>query len=328
MPIIIVSLYKFVTLDDYASLKSPLLKLMATYQIKGTLLLAKEGINGTIAADRAGIDALLKWLRTDSRFADLNSKESYAHKMPFYRGKVKLKKEIVTLGVQNINPQQMVGTYVEPKHWNRLICDPQVLLIDTRNDYEVKIGAFKGAINPAMQTFRDFSRYAKEQLASLKHKKIAMYCTGGIRCEKSTALLKKQGFKEVYHLRGGILKYLQEVPAEQSMWQGECFVFDNRVAVNQALEQGQYQQCYACRYPITSADKKSPHYMSGVSCPHCYDSITQQQRDRFQQREKQIKIAKTRGEEHIGTPTHHIYHQRRTLKYQHKNQQRQQQNTH
>jgi len=230
--IVVSALYKFVTLDDYATLRKPLLKLMEEHQLKGTLLLAKEGINGTIAGDRKGIDALLAWLRADPRFADIETKESYEQAMPFYRSKVKLKKEIVTMGIDGIDPKNIVGTYVKPKDWNALISDPDVLLIDTRNDYEVKIGAFKGAVNPETETFREFSQYVKQQLDPAKHKKVAMYCTGGIRCEKSTAYLKEQGFENVYHLQGGILKYLEEVPAEQSEWQGECFVFDNRVAVN------------------------------------------------------------------------------------------------
>ena len=279
--IVVSALYKFVTLDDYAALRKPLLKLMEEHHVKGTLLLAKEGINGTIAGDRKGIDALLAWLRSDPRFADLETKESYEQAMPFYRSKVKLKKEIVTMGIEGIDPKNIVGTYVKPKDWNALISDPDVLLIDTRNDYEVKIGAFKGAVNPKTETFREFSQYVKEQMDPAKHKKVAMYCTGGIRCEKSTAYLKEQGFEDVYHLQGGILKYLEEVPAEQSEWQGECFVFDNRVAVNHNLEKGQYDQCYACRYPITEDEKNSDQYQQGVSCPHCYDKVTEKQRQRF-----------------------------------------------
>ncbi len=321
--IVVSALYKFVTLDDYESIKPPLLKLMLEHHVKGTLLLAKEGINGTIAGNRQSIDAVLKWLRSDSRFADLSSKESYENEMPFYRSKVKLKKEIVTMGVNSIDPKRIVGTYVKPEDWNELISDPEVLLIDTRNDYEVQIGSFKGAINPATNTFRDFPQYVKENLDSAKHKKVAMYCTGGIRCEKSTAFLKEQGFDQVFHLQGGVLKYLEEVPVEKSLWQGECFVFDNRVAVNHALEKGQYDQCYACRYPITEADKASEHYIQGVSCPHCHDKVSKQQLTRFQEREKQVEMAKARGEEHIGSATRDIAAQRRALKYQHKEQQRQ-----
>jgi len=321
--IVVSALYKFVTLDDYAALRKPLLKLMEEHHVKGTLLLAKEGINGTIAGDRKGIDALLAWLRSDPRFADLETKESYEQAMPFYRTKVKLKKEIVTMGIEGIDPKNIVGTYVKPKDWNALISDPDVLLIDTRNDYEVKIGTFKGAVNPETETFREFSQYVKEQLDPAKHKKVAMYCTGGIRCEKSTAYLKEQGFEDVYHLQGGILKYLEEVPVEQSEWQGECFVFDNRVAVNHNLEKGQYDQCYACRYPITEDEKNSEQYQQGVSCPHCYDKVTEKQRQCFLEREKQVQMSRQRGEEHIGSSARNISSKRRTLKYQHKDQQRQ-----
>ena len=322
--IVVSALYKFVTLDDFAAFRKPLLKLMQAHQVKGTLLLAKEGINGTIAGEREGIDALLAWLRTDARFADIEAKESYEHEMPFYRSKVKLKKEIVTMGIDSIDPKKIVGTYVKPEDWNALITDPEVLLIDTRNDYEVKIGAFKGAINPDTETFRGFPQYVKEHLDPGKHKKVAMYCTGGIRCEKSTAFLKEQGFEDVYHLQGGILKYLEEIPAEQSTWQGECFVFDNRVAVNHDLEKGQYDQCYACRYPITEDDKNSEQFLQGVSCPHCYDKVTEQQRRRFQEREKQVQMAKQRGEQHIGSSAKEISLKRRASKYQHKDLQRQQ----
>ena len=321
--IVVSALYKFATLDDFKDLRKPLLQLMQAHQVKGTLLLAKEGINGTIAGDREGIDAVMAWLRTDARLADIESKESYEQEMPFYRTKVKLKKEIVTMGVACIDPKKIVGTYVKPQDWNALISDPEVLLIDTRNDYEVQIGGFKNAINPATDAFREFPEYVKQHLDPQKHKKVAMYCTGGIRCEKSTAYLKEQGFDNVYHLQGGVLKYLEEVPVEQSLWQGECFVFDNRVAVNHALEKGQYDQCYACRYPITEAEKASEFYQKGVSCPHCYDKLSVQQRQRFAEREKQVQLAKQRGEEHIGSSASAISSKRRALKYQEKDLQRQ-----
>lgn len=321
--IVVSALYKFVDLENFEELRKPLLKLMEKYQVKGTLLLAKEGINGTIAGNRKGIDALLSWLRSDPRFKDLQTKESYEQKIPFYRSKVKLKKEIVTMGVDSIDPKKIVGTYVKPQDWNALITDPDVLLIDTRNDYEVKIGGFKGAVNPETVSFREFPQYVKGQLDPNKHKKVAMYCTGGIRCEKSTAYLKEQGFKEVFHLQGGVLKYLEEIPVDQSLWQGECFVFDNRVAVNHNLEKGQYDQCYACRYPITDDDKKSDQYQQGVSCPHCFDKVNEQQRRCFEEREKQVQLAKQRGEEHIGSSTSDISLRRRELKYQEKERQRQ-----
>ena len=324
--IVVSALYKFATLEDFTELKKPLLQLMEDHQVKGTLLLAKEGINGTIAGERTGIDAVLNWLHSDPRLAGIKSKESYEQEMPFYRSKVKLKKEIVTMGVNGIDPKQIVGTYVKPQDWNALISDPDVLLIDTRNDYEVKIGAFKGAVNPNTETFRKFPQFVKDQLDPDKHKKVAMYCTGGIRCEKSTAFLKEQGFEDVYHLQGGVLKYLEEIPVEQSLWQGECFVFDNRVAVNHAMEKGKYDQCYACRYPITEEDKNSDQYQAGVSCPNCFDKVTEKQLQRFQEREKQVKMAKQRGEEHIGSATREAAQKRRNLKYQFKDQQRQRKN--
>jgi len=321
--IVVSALYKFATLEDFTELRQPLLSLMEEQQVKGTLLLAKEGINGTIAGDRKGIDAVLNWLRSDPRLAGIQTKESYEKEMPFYRTKVKLKKEIVTMGVENIDPNAIVGTYVKPEDWNALISDPEVLLIDTRNDYEVHIGTFKGAVNPVTDTFREFPQYVKDNLDPEKHKKVAMYCTGGIRCEKSTAYLKEQGFDEVFHLQGGVLKYLEEVPVEKSLWEGECFVFDNRVAVNHSLEKGQYDQCYACRYPITEAEKQSEQFIPGVSCPHCFDKTNEQQIKRFKEREKQVQLAKQRGEEHIGSTAKETSVQRRLLKYQDKEEQRQ-----
>lgn len=319
---VVSALYKFVYLENYTELQQPLLSLMKQHHVKGTLLLAREGINGTIAGTRTGIDALLGWLRSDPRFEDLECKESFEQNMPFYRSKVKLKKEIVTMGVEDIDPKKIVGTYVKPRDWNALISDPDVLLVDTRNDYEVRIGSFKGAINPNTETFREFPEYSKAHLDRNKHKKVAMYCTGGIRCEKSTAYLKSHGFDEVYHLQGGILKYLEEVPEEESLWQGECFVFDNRVAVNHKLEKGQYDQCYACRFPITEEEKQSEHYIQGVSCPHCFDKVSKQQRRRFEEREKQMQLAKQRGEEHIGMQASEISAQRRKQKYELKEIQR------
>lgn len=297
---VVCALYKFVTLEDYEQIKTPLLEIMQNNAVRGTLLLAQEGINGTVAGSRKGIDTLLAWLQSDSRLSPLSYKESFTNKPPFARTKVKLKKEIVTMGVENIDPKKVVGTYVKPSDWNELISDPEVLLIDTRNDYEVEIGTFKHAINPRTESFREFPDYVAENLDKEKHKKVAMYCTGGIRCEKSTAFLKEQGFDEVYHLEGGILKYLEEVPEDQTMWQGECFVFDDRVAVNHKLEKGQYDQCNACRLPITEADKQSEHFIEGVSCPRCVDMHTKEQKARFAERQKQIELAQSRHESHIG----------------------------
>ncbi|MCX4188192.1 rhodanese-related sulfurtransferase [Methylophaga sp. OBS4] len=301
--IVVCALYKFVTLDNFQDLKSPLLKFMLNREIRGTLLLAKEGINGTVAGSRNAIDALLDYLRQDQRLAELSFKESYTDTPPFLRTRVKLKKEIVTMGVEGIDPQQVVGTYVKPAEWNKLISEPDVLLVDTRNDYEVQVGTFKNAVNPRTASFRDFPDYVKSQLDPQKHKKVAMFCTGGIRCEKSTAYLKEQGFEEVYHLQGGILKYLEEVPQQESLWQGDCFVFDDRVTVNHQLEKGDYDQCHACRLPITEEDKQSPLYEKGVSCPHCFNQTTEAQKARFAEREKQMQLARLRGEAHIGTET-------------------------
>ncbi|WP_206485477.1 rhodanese-related sulfurtransferase [Thalassotalea sp. G2M2-11] len=315
------ALYKFVRLENFEQLKTPLLNVMLAHDVKGTLLLAHEGINGTIAGPQAGIDAVLAHLAQDERLGEISHKYSYANDNPFQRSKVKLKKEIVTMGVEGIDPRLTVGTYVKPKDWNALISDPEVLLIDTRNDYEVEIGTFENAVNPNTETFREFPQYVAENLDKNKHKKVAMFCTGGIRCEKSTAYLKEQGFDEVYHLEGGVLKYLEEVEQEQSMWQGDCFVFDGRVAVGHGLEQGQYDQCFACRYPITEQDKQSEHYVKGVSCPKCIDKYTEEQRSRFAERERQINLAKARGESHIGGDIAQTIEQRRIEKLAQKNAQ-------
>ena len=298
--IVVCALYKFVSLDNFHDLRLPLHEVMAAHQVRGTLLLADEGINGTIAGARKGIDAVLDWLRSDPRLADIDHKESYTDSLPFNRAKVKLKKEIVTLGIPGIDPKRVVGTYINPEDWNQLISDPDVVLVDTRNDYEVKVGSFKNAINPNTESFRDFPRYVRDHLDPDKHKKVAMFCTGGIRCEKSTAYLKELGFDEVYHLKGGILKYLETVPAQETLWEGECFVFDERVTVNLQLEKGHYDQCNACRLPITEADKADDKYQQGVSCPHCYDKSTDTQKTRFMEREKQMELARLRGEAHIG----------------------------
>jgi UPF0176 protein len=320
--IVVAAMYHFVTLEDYVDLREPLLDVMHAHGIKGTLLLAREGINGTVAGTREGVDALLAWLRQDPRLANLSCKESYDSELPFLRAKVKLKKEIVTMGEPDIDPTHIVGTYVKPADWNALIADPDVTLIDTRNNYEVQIGTFKHAINPGTTSFREFPAYVQQQLDPAKHKKVAMFCTGGIRCEKSTAYLKQQGFAEVYHLEGGILKYLEDVPQAESTWQGECFVFDNRVSVNHQLEQGSYAQCNACRMPITEQDQQSEHFVQGVSCPHCFDKTTEQQRQRFAQREKQVRLAKARGMAHLGDEVTQLNQENRQHKLEEKNAQR------
>jgi UPF0176 protein len=315
-PIVVCALYKFVALDDFQSIRQPLFDFLTEHGIRGTLLLASEGINGTVAGSREAIDLLLKYLKSDPRLADLNHKESFDDTNPFYRTKVRLKKEIVTLGVEDIDPRRSVGTYVAPKDWNALISDPETVLIDTRNDYEIGIGTFKHAVNPKTDSFREFPDYVEHNLDPAKHRKVAMFCTGGIRCEKSTAYLKKLGFEEVYHLQGGILKYLEEVPEEESYWEGECFVFDNRVAVDHSLTKGEYDQCHACRMPITEADKQSKQYEKGISCPHCHGQYSYERKIRFKERERQIQLAKARGEEHIGGSVQYIQGKRRSDKLQ------------
>ncbi|MBN2162184.1 MAG: rhodanese-related sulfurtransferase [Pontiellaceae bacterium] len=313
-PIVICALYKFVRLEDCNALRSPLFDFMQEHGIKGTLLLAPEGINATVAGSREAIDALLCRLKSDPRLKDLVCKESLNNENPFYRTKVRLKKEIVTMGVPGIDPGQTAGTYVEPRDWNKLIMEPDTLLIDTRNDYEFGIGTFENAVNPKTATFREFPDYVQQNLDPARHRKVAMFCTGGIRCEKSTAYLKELGFEEVYHLKGGILKYLEEVPEDQSMWRGECFVFDNRVSVRHGLEKGAFYQCHACRMPISEEDMRSIDYQEGVSCPHCHGSYSKERRARFEERERQIGLARERGEEHIGGAMKQIAKARRTEK--------------
>lgn len=277
---VVVTFYKFVKLPDFAEKRDPLLLHCEAQGIRGTILLAAEGINGTIAGSGQAIDSVLSFLRSDPRLVDLEHKESYADSPPFDRMKVRLKKEIVTLGLPQIDPSDRVGTYVSPKEWNALISDPEVTIIDTRNDYEVSIGSFKGAQNPKTASFRQFPDYVRNDLDPGKHKKVALFCTGGIRCEKATSFMMAQGFQEVYHLKGGILKYLEEVPAEESLWEGECFVFDQRVALREGLAAGTHQMCQSCGHPISEADKTSPHYQEDISCPYCCDRLTQEERVR------------------------------------------------
>ena len=296
----ICALYKFTRLDDFEEIQGPLKIFLESLNIRGTLLLAKEGVNGTISGDNDSIMKSLDYLQKDERLVGLEYKFSYSEKPPFKRLKVKLKKEIVTLGISNIDPIFSSGTYVKPADWNELINDPDVVLIDTRNNYEFEIGSFKGSINPNTETFREFPAYTKNNLEKYRDKKIAMFCTGGIRCEKSTAYLKSKGFENVFHLQGGILKYLEEVKEDESLWEGECFVFDDRVAVKHNLELGRYDQCHACRFPITDEDKEHPHYEKGASCPRCYGTKNSSQVSRYREREKQVQLAKSRGESHIG----------------------------
>lgn len=294
---IVAALYKFVSLPDFAEKQAPLLSYCLEQNIKGTILLASEGINGTIAGLRQNIDAVLAYLRSDPRLADLEHKESYAQNPPFERMKVRLKKEIVTLGLPEIDPNQQVGTYVTPQEWNALISDPEVTVIDTRNDYEVKIGSFQRAKNPQTESFREFPEYIQQNLDPDKHKKVALFCTGGIRCEKATSFMLAQGFAEVYHLQGGILKYLEEIPAEESLWEGECFVFDERITVRHGLEPGTHELCFCCGHPISAADKTSPKYEQGISCPYCFDHLTPEKRIRQQEKWRQHQLQQAKQQE-------------------------------
>ena len=298
--IVIAALYKFAKLPDYRELQNGLLDFCIAQGLNGTILLAAEGINGTVAGTPAGIDALINFLGADARLTGIEHKESYSDEMPFDRMKVRLKKEIVTLGVPGVDPNEKVGTYVDAKDWNALISDPEVVLIDTRNGYEYDIGTFRGAVDPHTTTFREFPAYISKNLDPAKHKKIAMFCTGGIRCEKATSFMLEQGFKEVYHLQGGILKYLENIPAEKSMWEGECFVFDQRISVGQGLKVGTHDQCYACRHPVSQDDKALPSYQAGISCPHCFDILPEKTRARAVERQKQNALALKRGDSHIG----------------------------
>ena len=300
MTFTVAALYHFTSLLDYKNLKSPLSDMCELLEIKGTILLASEGINGTVAGTDIAVIQLIEYLRNDKRLKNLEYKLSKSREMPFYRMKVRLKKEIVTMGVAGVDPNRVVGTYVEPKNWNNLINDPDVILIDTRNDYEVEIGSFKGAINPDTSNFREFPAWVQDNREKLENKKIAMFCTGGIRCEKASSYMKENGFNDVYHLKGGILKYLETQPQKGSLWKGDCFVFDQRVAVKHALKESDYDQCFACRYPITIEDKNSPKYTKGISCPKCHDSLTKEKQESFAERQKQINLSKLRGETHIG----------------------------
>jgi UPF0176 protein len=269
MPQLVSTFYKFVRLPDYAEKRESLLACCVEQGIRGTILLAEEGINGTIAGSPSAIEHVLEFLRRDARLANLEIKASQTDSRMFDRMKVKLKKEIVTLGVPSVDPTQVVGTYVEPRDWNAVISDPDITVIDVRNQFEVRVGSFEGAIDPQTPSFRQFPEYVRSQLDPTQHKKIAMFCTGGIRCEKASSYMLSQGFEEVYHLQGGILKYLEEVPAEESLWHGECFVFDQRVTVLPGVEDGSYEMCRACGHPLSEDDQKSPDYPVGISCPYC-----------------------------------------------------------
>jgi len=295
----VAALYHFTRFSDPAALRAPLQEKCDALGITGSLLLAGEGINGTIAGTRQGIDAILLYLRALPGCDTLEHKESTASLPPFPRMKVKLKKEIVTMGQPDVNPIARVGHYVEAKDWNDLISSPDVAVIDTRNDYEVGIGTFKGAIDPQTKSFRDFPKWWEDNKDRFHNKRIAMFCTGGIRCEKSTNYLLGQGVEEVYHLKGGILKYLEEVPEKDSTWEGDCFVFDARVSVGHGLKEGPHQLCYACRRPLLTEDRARPEYEHGVACHQCTHDTSESDKDRFRERQKQIHLARARGERHM-----------------------------
>jgi len=323
MACVVAALYHFTPIDDTASFRDAVHEVMTEHEVRGTILVAEEGINGTVSGSREGIDALLAHLREQPGLAELEHKESYAEECPFLRTKVRLKKEIVTLGIEGVDPNRTVGTYVDPQNWNELISRDDVILIDTRNDYEFQVGTFKGAVNPNTQSFREFPDYVRENLDPAKHPKVAMFCTGGIRCEKATSWLKDEGFEDVYHLKGGILNYLEKVETDASLWDGECFVFDGRVTVDHDLNRGHYDMCHACRMPISDEDMASPHYEAGVSCPYCHDSLTEEDRARMKERQHQIELARERGEKHLGDDIPGLQEQRRRLKVARKEAQRQ-----
>lgn len=295
--IVVAAFYKFAKLPDYKLLQAPFLDLCLSLNISGTILLASEGINGTVAGSRQSKDSLLVFLREEPRLYDIEHKESFTNELPFNRMKVKLKKEIVPLRVSSVDPNTLIGTYVTPEEWNDLISDPELIIVDTRNDYEVDIGTFKGAINPKTKQFRDFPSFVSENLDPVKHKKVAMFCTGGIRCEKASSYMLQQGFKEVFHLKGGILKYLEKIPSEKSLWDGDCFVFDQRISVGNGLTVGDFEQCYTCRHPISPLDRDSEKFRLGVSCPYCYYNLPEKTRARAMERQKQNVLSNKRREQ-------------------------------
>jgi UPF0176 protein len=298
----VAALYRFARLDRFEELRAPLAAFCCARGIKGTLLLAREGINGTVAGSEPAIGELVSHLRAMPEFAGLDVKYSQADEMPFHRMKVRLKQEIVTMGVPDVDPLTDAGAYVEPREWNALIADPDTVVIDTRNDYEVGLGCFSGAVDPRTASFREFPAWVEAHRAELEGKKVAMYCTGGIRCEKATAYVRSLGVEQVFHLKGGILRYLEDVPAEDSLWEGECFVFDERVSVAHGLEVGDAELCRACRRPVTATERLSPKYAEGISCERCFDDRSEEDRSRYAERHRQVALATQRGRRpHIGS---------------------------
>jgi UPF0176 protein len=298
---LVAAFYLFADLPDYAAMRGPLQQRCEDLGLLGTLLLAREGINGTVAGAERSVRRLIERLREDPRLGALEAKYSWASEAPFYRMKVRLKQEIVSLGVPGVDPNEMVGEYVAPDMWNELISRQDVRLIDTRNDYEVHLGTFHGAEDPGTRSFREFPRWVEEHLDPERDEHVAMFCTGGIRCEKSTAYLKSLGFRNVYHLEGGILNYLERVEPEDSLWEGDCFVFDNRVTVDHELREGDVEVCPACRMPVTTEDRASPKFEMHVSCPRCFDRLTPEKREALLERARQIDLARERGERHLGS---------------------------
>ena len=301
LPVRVIALYRFTPFDDPQALRAPLADVANANGVKGTILLAREGINGTIAGPDAGIDAVLAHIRGLPGCGDLDVKTSRAATLPFHRMKVRVKREIVTMGEPDVDPLGGAGTYVDPQDWNALIAQPGTILIDTRNDYEVEIGTFSGALDPGTKSFRDFPEWFRAHRDELGNApRIAMFCTGGIRCEKATAFVKAEGLSEVFHLKGGILKYLETVDPADSRWQGECFVFDERVAVKAGLKPGSHTLCRACRMPLSEADRASPLFTEAVACPKCHAERDDDQRARYAERDRQVRLADSRGEAHIG----------------------------
>ncbi|MGB5490604.1 MAG: rhodanese-related sulfurtransferase [Woeseiaceae bacterium] len=297
----VVSFYRFYDISDPESLRDELQGLCDKQGLLGTILVATEGFNGTLAGRPDAVATVFEWLRSRFDIADeLDARWSSAEQPPFRRMRVRLKREIVTLGRPDILPHKSTGQHVSPEQWNTLLDDPNVLLVDTRNHYEHEVGTFPGAIDPGNDSFREFPEFAKMLAESSKERPLAMFCTGGIRCEKATALMLELGFREVYQLQGGILNYLETVPAEDNHWDGECFVFDTRVAVDRDLSEGGYVQCHACRRPLSTADIQSPDYREGVSCPRCVDEGDEDRRARLEERRRQVRLAAERGEAHIG----------------------------
>ena len=299
----VISFYKFVKINNPKKLRKSLLDLLLNEDVVGTFLIAKEGINATVSGSDTSLKKIMKFLDKQKGFNDIEYKHSYSIKRVFKRLKIKVKDEVVALGKKEIDPSKTTGNYIEPKNWNKLIADPDVLLIDTRNTYEIKIGTFLGAENPNIKNFRDFPDFVKKKLNSKKNQKIAMFCTGGIRCEKASSYLLEKGFKDVYQLKGGILKYLEQNTKKNSRFKGECFVFDERVSVNKKLKNGRYQQCYACRMPISKDDISSIHYKKGISCPHCFSKTSKRQKNRFAERQNQINLSFLKNIDHFSSQT-------------------------